>query len=48
MEGNNPGLGLLDRQISPESLRNVQWFLRPAGEALAHKLADILRGGKSA
>lgn len=37
-------LGLVDRDVSPHSLREQEYFLTPRGRALVQEIVDILEG----
>lgn len=41
------GLGLVEWNIHPESLRNKQYFLTPKGESLKEKVVAILQGRRA-
>lgn len=40
----NTGLGLVDRQISAQSLRNQEYFLTARGRQLLGRLLDVIKG----
>jgi DNA-binding MarR family transcriptional regulator len=38
------GLGLLERRVDPENLRQIQYTLTPEGDELARRIAEAIRG----